>query len=143
MAFPTPRTTSTLVTGIIETDSTIDITPFINTANSVVTKWCTDIQFGYTNDQLELIERWLSAHFYAVRDPRSQNEKAGSVGVAYAVQVKPTPLSSTPYGQAAMAVDYMGGLAALEKRLTSGIAPKPGINWIGTKRSDDDLWYWC
>lgn len=140
MAFPTPRTTPTLVAGIIDADPSIDLTPFINTANGIVTQWCTDARFAYTPDQLELIERWLSAHFYAVRDPRTTAERAGSVGVNYAVQVKASPLSSTPYGQAAIAADYMGALAAMEKRMVEGAPPKPGINWVGKSWGSGGCW---
>ena len=86
------RTNATNVKSIIEVDASIivsdsDLDPFISTANELVTEMCTGTVNGpktaYTATRLELIERWLSAHFYAVRDPRVKNEKAGSVGVAY------------------------------------------------------------
>ncbi len=131
MAFPTPRTNQTLVAEIIDITAGFDITPFIQTANSIVTRWCTDSTFGYTNDQLELIERWLSAHFYSIYDQLPQSEHAGVVSASYQGKTG-MMLQATTYGQQAMVADYMGGLAALQKRLTEGVAPRPGVRWMGT-----------
>ncbi len=131
MAF-TPRTTALLVGGIIDITPGVDITPFMDTANSIVNQWCLDSRFGYSNDQLELIERWLSAHFYAVYDPRSQSERAGDVGVTYQGKTGMI-LESTSFGQQAMMVDYMGALAAFQRRLRDGVPPKPGITYLGSK----------
>ncbi len=71
------RTTADLVEGIIEVDDTIPLDPFISVANELVTEYC--LTAGYSDTRLELIERWLSAHFYSVRDRRVTSEGAGGV----------------------------------------------------------------
>jgi len=116
---------------IIEVDATItsDLAPFIETANLLVTKICTSA--SYTDEDLELIERWLSAHFYAVRDPRPSSERAGAVGANYQHAVA-LNLAVTTYGQQAMLVAYMGELSALNRRATQGkVRVTPGVSWVG------------
>jgi hypothetical protein len=122
------RTTSVAIASIIEVDSSIDLTPFIETANLVVTDVCGD--FDYTDEKLEMIERWLAAHFYAVRDPRPASEAAGSVSANYQYKVD-LNLAVTTYGQQAMLLDTSGGLAALNKRASSGHGVVTGVRWMG------------
>uniref|UniRef100_A0A6M3IVW1 Uncharacterized protein n=1 Tax=viral metagenome TaxID=1070528 RepID=A0A6M3IVW1_9ZZZZ len=124
------RTTSTLVSAIIEVDtvSVSDLSPFIAAASAMVDQACsTD---DYTADQLTQIETWLSAHIYTVRDPRAETEKAGSVSVKYQSKVA-LNLASSHYGQTAMLLDYMGGLAALSKRIENGKAKSVSVTWWG------------
>ena len=132
------RTDSDAVEEIIAVDSNevADLTPFIATANQLVTDCCGSA--GYTDAKLELIERWLAAHFYAIRDPRVANEKAGPVGQSYQYKVG-LNLAVTTYGQQAMLLDTEGGLAALNGRVTSGKAKvTPGITWVGVEDWDTD-----
>lgn len=130
------RTTAALVKGIIEVDEdTIpDLDPFILTANELVTECCGSA--GYTATRLELIERWLASHFYAIRDPRLAAETAG-VSARYQHKVG-LIFSVTTYGQQAMTLDTAGGLAALSKRTEEGKAKSVGITWLGTDLDDDD-----
>jgi hypothetical protein len=123
------RTTAALVAAIIEVDPSIDLDPFIFTASELVTEVCAIA--GYTVERLELIERWLSAHFYAIRDPRTTNEKAGSVGASYESKVD-LNLALTRYGQQAMLLDTQGGLAALNKSLAGGGRIVASVAWLGT-----------
>lgn len=132
------RTTESAVQGIIEHDATIDLDPFIEVANALVTDVCTGS--SYSSTKLELIERWLSAHFYAIRDPRAESEKAGSVGAKYFGKVG-LNLSVTRYGQMAMVLDTAGNLAALSKRMEDGLSTSVGVTWLGTEDetpSEDD-----
>jgi hypothetical protein len=126
------RTTAQLVAGIIEVDSNIDLTPFIETASELVTEVCAIASYSVT--RLELIERWLSAHFYAIRDPRTTQEKAGSVGENFESKVD-LNLALTRYGQQAMMLDTAGGLLAL-----SSAAPArsrtPSVVWLGTSQTE-------
>ena len=131
------RTNATNVKAIIEVDSSIivsdsDLDPFINVANELVTEMCTGANgpdTDYSVTRLEYIERWLSAHFYAIRDPRAKSEKAGSVGVSYDTKVGMN-LSLTTYGQQAMMLDTNGGLARLDK----GKGVNVGVTWLGKER---------
>lgn len=129
------RTTAILVGGLIKVNPSHDLTPFIDSANALVTAEC--LASGYDDATLELIERWLSAHFYAVFAPRRSAE---SVGGAVSSQFEPIRVDlglwNTKYGQQAMMVDYHGNLAALaneakvvKKSLAAGAV---GTKWLGT-----------
>jgi hypothetical protein len=124
------RTTPELVAGIIEVDLNINLDPFIFTASELVTEVCAIA--GYSIERLELIERWLAAHFYAIRDPRTTNEKAGSVGANYESKVD-LNLALTRYGQQAMMLDTQGGLASLNQSILSGSGSRTAsVAWLGT-----------
>jgi hypothetical protein len=123
-----PRTTSTAVQGIIETDVTISLTPFIEVASNLVDQVCLDS--GYSDTTLELIERWLAAHFYAVRDARRDTEKLGQAMDKYQYKVD-LGLKVTVYGQQVMFIDTAGNLAALQAQAESGQARRAGVVWLG------------
>lgn len=120
------RTTSELVAGIIEVDSTIPLEPFITTASELVTELCSDK--GYTEERMELIERWLSAHFYTNRDPRPTREEAGPVSASYQSKVS-LNLATSHYGQTAMMLDTAKGLSDLNKDLRNFDL---SVTWLGT-----------
>ena len=108
------RVTSDEVKEIIEVDATItDITPFITAANLLVTKECTDSSL--TTALLKEIERWLAAHFVAIRDARRSAEKAGSVGENFQYKLG-LNLQVTTYGQQACMLDTSGALFALSEK---------------------------
>ena len=123
------RTSAAAIQGIIEHDDTIPLTPFIEVASSLIDELCVDS--GYSDARLELIERWLSAHFYAVRDPRATPEGAGSVNVSYEAKVD-LALNLTRYGQQAMLLDTAGSLASLNQSTQEGTPRRTGITWLGT-----------
>jgi len=128
------RTTTLAVSKIIEVDATInegDLSPFIETASAVVDDVCVPLE--YNDTRLELIERWLAAHFYAVRDMRRSDEKAGSVSESYQYHVG-AGLESTMYGTQAIALDTKGGLAGWNKAMKDGNTQRPSAFWLGTKR---------
>lgn len=130
------RTTDILVSAIIEVDTSIDLTPFMTIANELVTEKC--LASGYSDDRLELIERWLSAHFYTNRDPRAVSEKAGPVGAVYQSKVD-LNLSTSHYGQTAMLLDTAGNLAELNASITSGrVTRTVSVSWVGTDPDDED-----
>ena len=122
------RTTSEEVALIIEVDESISLTPFIEAANALVTEKCSTDDYDAT--RLELIERWLSAHFYAIRDARPTNERAGSVGASYQSKVD-LGFDVTHYGQMAMRLDTAGGLAALNAEAKKGGSRTATVTWAG------------
>lgn len=124
------RTTAALVRGIIDAPTTDDLDPFIAIANELVTEKCADVE-SYGTARLELIERWLSAHFYTVYSPRTTQEKAGSVGETYQSKVD-LGLNSSHYGQTAMRLDTNGGLAALDASTKKGGKKTVGVTYVGT-----------
>lgn len=137
-----PRTTAAQVKAIIETDSSIivadaDLDPFILVANELVTELCTGTAGptpAYTGTRLELIERWLAAHFYCVRDPRSTSESAG-VSVNYENKVD-LGLSLSRYGQQAKLLDTAGGLATLDEQTKKGTNRRVSVSWLGSPPSE-------
>ncbi len=127
------RTTTDLIEGIIDVESGIPLAPFIDVANMLVTKFCTTLDEDYTTAELIKIETWLAAHFYTVREPRAESEKAGPVSEKKQSKVD-LGLSTSHYGQMAMTLDYYGGLAALNERIKKGKANRIGITWLGTEK---------
>jgi len=128
------RATDDLVNGIIDVDSAISLTPFIAAANALVTECCTGLAEDYTDAHLVVIETWLAAHFYTVRDMRAESEKAGSVSEKFQSKVD-IGFSTSHYGQMAMRLDYKGGLARLDNKLKKGIK-SPSVSWLGKKEDE-------
>jgi hypothetical protein len=131
------RTTRAEVAEIIELDSEIipddaAMAPFILTANLLVTEACVTNgpTTAYTDERLELIERYLTAHLYTLRDPRAVNEKAGPVGATYQSRVD-LGFDTSHYGQTAMRLDTNGGLALINSDSKKG-KPRVGVTWLGT-----------
>ena len=88
------------------------MTPFIETAAAFVDQ-VAENSAALTPERLELIERWLAAHFYATRDPRTASEHAGPVGANYQSAIT-IGLQNSHYGQVALRLDTTGTLAALD-----------------------------
>lgn len=138
------RTTATAVRKIIEVDASViavdaDMDPFIEAASAIVDDVCAtalkaDGSAAYGATRLELIERWLTAHFIAVRDPRTTQEKAGTVGSTFEGSAA-MHLNFTRYGQQAMMLDTQGGLAALQSSTTKGARVKVGVTYLGNNDS--------
>lgn len=134
------RTTSLAVEAIVEVDPTIVLDPFIEIANTLVTEVCGSAISPITNlpydaTRLELIERWLSAHFYCIRDPRTTEEQAGhGVGEQFESKVD-YGFNITRYGQQALRLDTAGGLAKLDRATDStrgGQASVASGFWLGS-----------
>jgi hypothetical protein len=132
------RTTKAQVEAIIELDSQIvpdesALAAFITVANELVTECCTGTvgpAIAYTDARLELIERWLAAHFYTNRDPRLVSERAGSVSADYQ-SVVGLGFETSHYGQTAMRLDTNGGLARLNTTMKTG-SSRIGVTWLGS-----------
>ncbi len=126
------RVTSNQVGEIIDVDSAISLTPFISAANMLVTRCCTDLTVDYTAAELVEIEKWLSAHFYTVRDMRAEMEKAGPVSERKQSKVD-LGFATSHYGQMAMVLDYHGGLARLNEQTKNGTSNSVGFTYLGTE----------
>lgn len=131
-----PRTTPTKVRGIVtdlREDSTIDLTAAIETANVFVTSIC--IPFvkpdgtSLSAIELEMVERWLAAHFWSVDNPkllmeiigRSQDTIQGKVDLG---------LRLTHYGQQALILSQ-GALAPY----ADGKPKQIKMRWLGRTRA--------
>lgn len=122
------RTTDTAVKAIIEVDPRIDLTPFIETGSAVVDNLhAADSKTLLDDVRLELIERWLSAHFYAIRDARRTGDTAGDVSATYESKVD-FGLKLTRYGQQALILDTTGYLNSLN----SAKLINASVTWLGS-----------
>jgi len=133
------RTTSEAVAGILEEQATLSLGPFIEAANYLVTKVCatatnSDGTSWYSDAELELIERWLSAHFYHVAATRADTEQAGSVSQKLRSKVD-LGLNLTHYGQQAMLLDTAGGLRDLNAHRRQVV---PKVLWVGIEEDEDE-----
>ena len=126
------RTTDAAVKLIIEVDTNIALDSFIEAANALVTELCADY---YDATRLELIERWLSAHFYTVRDMRAEMEKADDVTQKLQSKVD-LGFDTSHYDQMAMRLDTEGLLAGLNERIKAGKAASITFSWLGTEEAD-------
>ncbi len=112
------RTTQDQVKKIIEYDakSVPDVLPFIEVANFLVSTHCEPE--GASEIELELVERWLSAHFYHLRIMEVASESAGPVSQTNQYKVD-LGFQVTRYGQQAIRIDSSGKLKQLDAKLTS------------------------
>ena len=129
------RTTAAAVGLIIAVNADISLTPFIEVASAIVTKHCTDADF--TAAELELVERWLSAHMYRMRELQVAEKHAAPVGQSFN-SVLYTGFDNSTYGQMAMRIDWSGALSALNEQAKKGGLLTAGVTWLGTPVEDDD-----
>jgi hypothetical protein len=127
------RVTSDEVAEIVEVDSTISMTPFITVANLMVTKHCVDTAFTVT--ELKEIERWLSAHFYCIRDKRRTSEAVDGASESYQ-HTEDLGLDSNEYGQMAMRLDWSGALSSLNNSSKKGLRTTANLDWAGIAKAD-------
>ena len=91
---------------------------FILAANILVNK--VNTIGGITDtEQLKEIERWLSAHFIAIRDPQASMEKAETVSQTLQQKVD-LHFNQTRYGQQALILDTSGTLAEFQEDAMTG-----------------------
>lgn len=113
-----------------------DLTGFILTANKIVSRVATCATAkGLTLDseELELIERWLSAHFYVMSDQNYTSKSTGGQSASFQGKTDMS-IAASKYGQAAMNVDYSGCLTAISKRQFAG------VTWLGKTASEQLTW---
>lgn len=125
------RTTSTAVLNLIELDEGVTVTQFIESANMLVTEKCDTVANSYSVERLEMIERYLAAHFAAVKYPRTTSESAAGTSESYQTSVGMF-LELSTFGQHAMILDTGGGLARLNKNIKDGIRSVASLMWMGT-----------
>jgi len=117
------RTTESQVKDLLE-DPEASVSTAIATANVLVTRLVTG---GSKDDSitLELIERWLSAHFYTIRNPQVSSESVLGASQSLLTGSVGTGLEATLYGQQALILDSTGSLANQAKGAST-------IDWVGT-----------
>lgn len=132
------RTDATAVVALMlpgkdyDTRRSPSLTPFIDTANALVTRVATCAATkGITLSaaELELLERWLSAHFYCMSDQTYSSRSTGGASGSFHGQTG-MALDATKYGQTAQMLDSSGCLVSLSKRQTAGAF------WAGKRPSE-------
>lgn len=137
------RTTSALVAGVLvdssasangqgDYDGTTDLTPYILIASRITDRVATCASNkGITLDteELEVIERWLAAHYYQSSDQALASKSTGGASGSFQGQTGKR-LEGTKYGQAALDLDYSGCLNAIQMRAFAG------AKWLGKVPSD-------
>lgn len=108
------RVTSEEVKEIIDTELE-DLSSFIQTAHLMVNKV---LSSETDEDYLKEIEKWLSAHFVAIRDPRVRVIKVGETSETYFGK-SGEGLSASPYGQQVLSLDITGAFANASKSKAS------------------------
>ena len=95
-------------------DTSLTTTAFITAANLTVNNYLggTDLD----DDTLKEIERWLSAHFVAIRDPKIRSEGMGKATQVYEVGLMGKSLEFTSWGQQVLLLDSSGKLRNAGKR---------------------------
>jgi hypothetical protein len=97
-------------------DTSIDTTPFITTANLIVTENLGEASLS--DDRLKQIELYLSAHLACLRDPRVSQEKIGDASNTHEGKTG-MGLDRTSYGQMVRMLDSTGLLADSELKTAS------------------------
>lgn len=128
------RTTTTAVQTVLggDWDGSTSVQFAIDTATIIVDRvntCATNKDITLTTGELELIERWLAAHFYAQSDKPYTNKSTAGASASFAGRTD-MGLDSTLYGQTAQQVDYSGCLANINKRQQAG-----GF-WLGKNPTD-------
>lgn len=116
-----------------------DLTPFIEAASSVVDDvaiCATTKNKSLSSTKLELIERWLAAHFYVMNDPTFR-ERFTMTTKAIFDGTTGMYLEASRYGQMAVTLDSSGCLSAI----ASGTRKKASLSWLGLPPSGQ-IPYW-
>lgn len=107
------RVTTAEVKEIIDVDPSLtDLSPFITVANLLVDRYI--YPEGVAESLLKEIERWLSAHFVAVRDRQPVSQSVAGVSADFGLSLG-KGLTATIYGQQARILDPTGKLASIDK----------------------------
>lgn len=109
------RTTTSAVQVLNSNLSTIQADAGIEMATVFVDKVANDANCDHDMTTLELIERWLSAHFGTVIKRRADEEEIGEARQKFSAPLK-FGLESTMFGQQALALESCGVLNTLNKK---------------------------
>lgn len=130
------RTTSPLVQGVLIGDygNGADLTPFMLSASVTVDRvvlGATAKGITLSSTELELIERWLAAHYYAVSDRPYKSKSTAGASASFDGNTV-MYLEATLYGQTAMRLDRSGVL----DNIGGPVRKVAGGFWLGKKEGD-------
>ena len=108
------RTTEEAVALISHFPTDFNFLPFIETASmlidDIVASGCAA---AYSPAKLELMERWLAAHFAAIQSPRLTSKSANGASVSFATTSLGEGLKGSAYGLQVLTLDTAGCLRGL------------------------------
>jgi len=133
------RTNSINVKAVLGTEydtvNSPDLTPFIQTASAIVDQIVLlDVASLLGSSLQEIVERWLSAHFYQIMDPGYKSRSTGGASGSLNGETGQT-FKCTRYGQQACALDLTGWLARRDKEVEEGSRRKVQLLWVGDDNS--------
>lgn len=132
------RTTSSDVIALMTPGGDYDtvnlpsLTGFIATANAVVNRVATCATakgMALSTEELELIERWLSAHYYVMSDQNYTSKTTDGASASFQGKTD-MGVKASKYGQTALDLDYSGCLAAITTRAFAS------FSWLGKNPRD-------
>lgn len=133
------RTDSDAVIGVLnddygpKADGTLpSLQAFIDTASVIVDRVVTCAakkSITLTDSELELIERWLAAHFYSQSDKNLTSKSTEGASASFAGQTE-KGFDSTLYGQTAMRIDPSNCLFTIDKTWMAKAV------WLGKRPSE-------
>jgi ATP phosphoribosyltransferase len=130
------RTSSILVQGVLaaggDYNGSTDLTPYIDAASIIVSRiatCATNRGISLSTEELEIIERWLAAHAYAMSDQPYLEKETERARGKFQGQTK-MHFEATKYGQMAMDLDYSGCLSVLNSRKFVR------VDWLGKRGSE-------
>lgn len=120
------RTSVDAVKGVLladygpQPDGTLpELQPFIEAANEFTTRVYNNAvtyrEVTMNATTLELIERWVAAHFYAMSDQPLATKSNGRASATFQGQTSAFGFKGTKYGQMAITLDYTRTLAAMDE----------------------------
>lgn len=125
------RASSADVRAIIDSDTALNLSPFIEAASGLVDYIVTqDANSIMSAAQLRKCETWLAAHFYAHRDPQYSTKSTEKASANFQGQTA-MYLDSTVWGQTAKVLDLTGTLAKLDDQARTGKVRKATLTWLG------------
>ncbi len=129
------RTSESDVRAIISSDSTLDLSPFIQAASSLTDHVDTCDTAGLLSArQLREIETWLAAWMYESRDQGYQEKETGDAKAIFQGKTN-MYFESNSWGQKALMLDITGCLAGLQEQAVNG-RKKVQLLWLGKPKSE-------
>ncbi len=127
------------VLGVSNYTAGVDLSPYMAWATLIVDRVavCASSKGqALTDDELEMVERWLSAHAYKQSDRAYDSKKTGKASATFSGKTGMF-LQSSMWGQNALLADPSGCLKAIDAAMTKG---KADIIWLGKTASEDLDW---
>lgn len=132
-----PRVGTNEVQAVIQVSSSLDVTSQIQTAHVLVNRIKSEYPSSIEAELVE-VEKYLAAHFCAMRDPQEQTKSVNKASATFQGQTG-LGLDLTWWGQQAKILDSSGYLAALEQKAKTPfnrIGMFAGTSQTYDKRSD-------